>query len=143
MNYELKCATENDIPRLIDYELKTIFEYAENLTTEEVTDINEYVKNQVITKLENYKIIFNDNNEIGCLLITNNDDSISLDEIYLEKDYRNKGIGTKIIKKLISENKSVCLWVYKLNEKAISLYKKLGFEIIDETENRYYMKYNR
>ena len=143
MNYEIKSATENDIPRLIDYELKTIFEYSGKLTEQEKIEINTYVKNQVITKLENYKIVFNDNNKIGCLLITNNDDSISLDEIYLEKDYRNKGIGTKIIKKLISENKSVYLWVYKLNEKAISLYKKLGFEIIDETENRYYMKYNR
>lgn len=143
MDYELKCATENDIPRLIDYELKTIFEYAGKLTDKEIIEMNTYVKNNVPKKIENYKVIYIDNNKIGCFLITNNDDSISLDEIYLEKDYRNQGIGTKIIKKLISENKNVYLWVYKLNEKAISLYKKLGFEFIDETENRYYMKYNR
>jgi len=143
VNYELKSTNESDIPRLIDYELKTILEYADNLSENETNEINDYVKNNVKDKLLKYKIICNDNNKIGCVLITDNNDGISLDEIYLEENYRNKGIGTDIIKKLISENDIVYLWVYKLNTKAISLYKKLGFEIIEETESRYYMKYSR
>ena len=35
------------------------------------------------------------------------------------------------------------MWVYKENKKAISLYKKLGFCAIEETESRYYMKYSK
>ena len=66
-----------------------------------------------------------------------------LDEIYLEEEYRNKGIGTKIIMDILNNNDVVYLWVYKENEKAISLYKKLGFNVIKETESRYYMKYNK
>ena len=31
------------------------------------------------------------------------------------------------------------IWVYKENIKAISLYKKLGFEVVEETQTRYYM----
>jgi len=143
VSYELKKANESDISKLIDYELKTILEYADKLSENETSQINDYVKNQVTTKLEKYKIICSDNNKIGCVLITDNDNGISLDEIYLEAKYRNKGIGTDIIKKLISNNDIVYLWVYKLNTKAISLYKKLGFEIIEETESRYYMKYSR
>ena len=64
-----------------------------------------------------------------------------LDEIYVEQEYRNKGIGTDIIKNVINENDIIYLWVYKENVKAISLYKKLGFNVIDETDSRYYMKY--
>ena len=59
----------------------------------------------------------------------------------LSEEYRNKGIGTDIIKKVISNNDTIYLWVYKENLKAISLYKKIGFFVIDETESRYYMKY--
>ena len=46
----------------------------------------------------------------------------------------------KVFKK--SNNKNIYLWVYKENIKAVSLYKRLGFKIIDETESRYYMEYN-
>ena len=80
---------------------------------------------------------------IGCILLTNNDNGKLLDEIYLEEEYRNKGIGTKIIMDILNNNDVVYLWVYKENEKAISLYKKLGFNVIEETESRYYMKYNK
>ena len=77
------------------------------------------------------------------MLLTNNDNGKLLDEIYLEEGYRNKGIGTKIIMDILNNNDVVYLWVYKENEKAISLYKKLGFNVIEETESRYYMKYNK
>ena len=84
-----------------------------------------------------------DNDIIGCLLLTNKDDGKLLDEIYLEEDYRNKGIGTSIIKDILYNNDIVYLWVYKDNINTISLYKKLGFDVINETESRYYMKYNK
>ena len=64
-----------------------------------------------------------------------------LDEIYIEKDYRNKKIGTNIIKDILKNNDTVYLWVYKDNIKAIKLYKKLGFLIKEETDSRYYMEY--
>lgn len=61
----------------------------------------------------------------------------------LKKNIEIKGIGTKIIMDILDNNDVVYLWVYKENEKAISLYKKLGFNVIEETESRYYMKYNK
>ena len=41
------------------------------------------------------------------------------------------------------DNDIIYLWVYKENVQAISLYKKLGFNVIEETESRYYMKYSK
>lgn len=143
MNYEIKPATENDIPRLIDYKLKNIMMYADKLSDEELNKINKYVKTHIPMQLEDYKIINVKNNIVGCVLVISNVDGLLLDEIYLEGNYRNKGIGTDIIKKIILNHNSIYLWVYKLNKKAISLYKKLGFKIIKETETRYYMKYVR
>ena len=141
MNYKLVNVTKNDISKLIEYKLKSIFDYAENLSLEEINQINDYVKNDVPKELDNYKVICIDDKKVGCLLITNKDDGVLLDEIYLEEKYRNKGIGTSIIKEILSNYNIVYLWVYKLNTKALSLYKKLGFKIINETKTRYYMKY--
>ena len=141
MNYKLIKSSSKDIEKLIEYKKRTIFEYAKDLPDDEINKINNYVKNNVPKLLNDYSNIIVDNKVIGCLLLTNKDDKILLDEIYIEQEYRNKGIGTDIIKNVINENDIIYLWVYKENVKAISLYKKLGFNVIDETDSRYYMKY--
>ena len=140
MGYELVESSSEDIDRLMDYKKRTIYEYAKDLSENEINKINNYVENEVPKLLNNYSNIVVDNKIVGCLLLTPKDDGILLDEIYLEEEYRNKGIGTNIIKEVISNNDIIYLWVYKENVQAISLYKKLGFNVIEETESRYYMK---
>ena len=143
MNYELIKSSYNDIEKLIEYKKKTIFEYAKDLPDEEITRINNYVKNNVPKILDNYSNIVVGNKVVGCLLVVNKDDGVLLDEIYIEEQYRNKGIGKYIIRNVLKGSDVVYLWVYKENERAISLYKDLGFKVIDETEERFYMKYSK
>lgn len=142
MNYRVVKSSINDIDKLIEYKKRTIYEYADNLLADEIEKINKYVKNAVSKSLDNYVNIVIDNIIVGCLLVTRKDDGVLLDEIYLEEKYRNKGIGTSIIKDVLKNNNVVYLWVYKENKKAISLYKRLGFKVKEETDSRYYMKYN-
>lgn len=139
--YKLVKSKENDIERLIEYKKRTIYEYVENLSDEEINKINNYIPNIIPKIINNYYNIIVDENIVGCLLLTNKDDGKLLDEIYLEEQYRNQGIGTDIIKNILRQNNIVYLWVYKKNIKAIKLYKKLGFDIMEETDTRYYMKW--
>ena len=143
MDYKLIKSSNDDIEKLIDYKKKTIFEYAKDLSENEINKINNYVNNNVPKLLNNYSNIVVDDKVVGCLLLTDKDDGTLLDEIYLEEKYRNKGIGTNIIKEVINNNDIIYLWVYKENIQAISLYKKLGFVVIEETESRYYMKHSK
>ena len=53
----------------------------------------------------------------------------------------DKKIGTELIKGIQTKYSPVYLWVYKQNIRAYNLYKRLGFEIQQETETRYFMKY--
>lgn len=141
MKYELIKSSKQDIDRLIEYKKATIFDHAKDLSNEEIDKINNYVTSEVPKSIYDYCNIIVNNKIVGCLLLTEVDDGKLLDEIYLEEEYRNKGIGTNIIKNVISNNNIVYLWVYKNNIKAVELYKRLGFTIIDETETRYYMKH--
>ena len=125
-----------------EYNKKTIYQYANDLSKEEIDEINDYVNKTVPKELANYQNIIIDDKIIGCLLVTNYEDGKEIAELYLEEEYRSKGIGTDIITNIIKENNNIYLWVYKKNKKAISLYKRLGFIIIDETTSRYHMKYN-
>lgn len=143
MEYKLSTSSNKDINRLIEYKKRTIYEYAKDLSNEEIDKINKYVTSEVPKLINDYCNIIVDNKIVGCLLLTNKDDGKLLDEIYLEEEYRNKGIGTEIINDILNNNDIVYLLVYKENEKAISLYKKLKFNVIEENESRYYMKYNK
>jgi len=63
---------------------------------------------------------------------------VVLDELFVISEYRNQGISTQFINYLAQnkEYKIIDLEVFKENTKALALYKKLGFEIID----RHFMK---
>ena len=139
--YKLELSSKKDIDILIKYKLSSILEYASDLSNKELDEINTYVKDNVPNQINNYKLINIDGNIVGCILVENKDNGVIIDELYIEEKYRNNSIGTDLINNVISNNNIVYLWVYKLNVKAIRLYKRLGFKIIKETENRYYMKY--
>ncbi len=142
IEYSLKQATKKDIELLIKYKLSTILDYAKDLSKNELTKIKNYVSNNVPKEINDYKLVVVDDNVVGSILVSNYEYDILLDEIYLEENYRNLGIGSDLIKKVLNNNKIVYLWVYKDNIKALNLYKKLGFHILEETETRYKMFYN-
>ena len=122
--YKLVKSRESNIERLIEYKKRTIYEYAKKLSDEEINKINNYAENNIPKIIDNYYNIIVGENIVGCLLLTDKDDGKLLDEIYLEEQYRNQGIGTDIIKNILRQNNIVYLWVYKKNTKAIKLYKK-------------------
>ncbi|MEJ7698142.1 MAG: GNAT family N-acetyltransferase [Pyrinomonadaceae bacterium] len=80
-------------------------------------------------------------NEIdaGFLRVIKKETEILLASIRLLPEFQNRGIGTTIIKNLLNTSqKSVRLQVLKVNPARV-LYKRLGFEIADETETHFKM----
>jgi len=87
----------------------------------------------------------------GWNLIANHDDRIvghgavtpqSEDEpefvIFVHREYRDRGIGTELVKQVLAYTESmdyrnIVLDVAKTNQRAISVYESLGFDIVSET----------
>ena len=86
-------------------------------------------------------IAIDDNNIIGYIYIKlisidgiDNNKELLIDALYIEEDYRNKGIATSLISKVkeysINNNiKYISINVLDKNIKAKNLYNKLGFNI--------------
>ena len=141
--YELECATKNDIELLISYKLASILDYAKDLPEEEKEKIIIYVQSTIPKQINEYKIILINDKKVGCLLLEKYEDGVLLAEIYLDENYRGKGIGTNILNNILNNNFKVYLWVYKENIPALNFYKKLGFIIKKTTENRYFMQFDK
>ncbi len=67
--------------------------------------------------------------------------TFEIGNICVKLEYQNKGIETAVLKEIIFEHKeqNIKLQVFKINEKAIKLYEKMGFEKVNETETHYIM----
>lgn len=141
--YKLVKASKKDIPRLIKYKKDIIYMYSKDLVEDERNKIDEYAITSANEMFEDYYNIIIDDKIIGSILLKDMPQGKLIDEIYIEKEFRNNGIGTDIIRKMLENNRNIYLWVYKENKKAISLYNRLGFIIVDETDSRYYMKYDK
>ena len=141
--YKLVKASKKDIPRLIQYKKDIIYMYSKDLAEDERNKIDEYVITSVNEMFKDYYNIIIDDKIIGSILLKDMPQGKLIDEIYIEKEFRNNGIGTDIIRKMLENNRNIYLWVYKENSKSVLLYKRLGFIIVDETESRYYMKYDK
>ena len=99
-----------------------------------------------IDRNKNYTyIIIYENKKIGfyqCKLI--NKDTCYIENICIIPEYQGKGIGTKILSDIIEKYKEYNVEIqYFKNNPVGNLYKKLGFNIYDETEFHYKMKKTR
>lgn len=138
--YSIRKSNKKDADVIFSYSYKTYFQY-NDVDEEEKQILTSIIKHNINENIFNYNMIIMDNKIVGMYLFYEYNDGILLDDIYIEEEYRNKYIGSNIIKDL-QKNHIIYLNVYKSNKKAISLYEKLDFKIIDDKLNRYQMKSN-
>ncbi len=90
-----------------------------------------------------YRMIRNDR-VLGGMWVDQHADSHQLREIQIHPDHQNQGIGTLVVEDVIQtaqkEGKRLWLMVLRQNQ-AVTLYKRLGFTVIDKTETQYVMEY--
>lgn len=86
--------------------------------------------------------IFRDSQKVGYYRFHPVDEKMELDDTYIFQPYQNQGIGSEVIRKCIAEAGSpIFLYVFIQNTKAVSLYKKLGFQITETIKgSRYIME---
>lgn len=91
----------------------------------------------------NHDIILFDTTPIGRIYIDRGDEEIRLLDISLLSEYRNRGVGTVLMRNLLDETdrvaKPVRLYVYKMNQ-AVRFYERLGFQCVEDTGVHYFME---
>lgn len=117
--------------------------------------INTITELKPIGSRERYLFYLNDSRIVGITSVAHIEVSYHKGDIFLhsfevyEAQFRNRGIGTCFMKKILKElkrfeNGMVKLNVQRDNHIAIKFYEKLGFEITQEFTNFYEMgKYNK
>jgi GNAT superfamily N-acetyltransferase len=89
------------------------------------------------------RIIMLDGADIGWLQTITQDDELFVAQMYVDRPFQGRGIGTDVMKRLIGVAKqlkqTVRLNVVKINP-ARRLYERLGFRVTHEDDHKFYMK---
>jgi GNAT superfamily N-acetyltransferase len=89
------------------------------------------------------RIIVLDGSDVGWVQTIRKDDELFVAQMFVDGRFQRKGIGTKVMKRLISEatafNLAVRLNVVRINP-ARRLYERLGFRVTHEDDRKFYMK---
>jgi GNAT superfamily N-acetyltransferase len=92
-----------------------------------------------------HDIILFDEKPVGRLLSTRNEREVLCIDVAVRPECRSKGIGTVILKGMMSEAGEAAipfnLSVLKTNRKAIDLYQRLGFDFAGETVSHYLLQW--
>ena len=119
-------ATKSDIPNIRKWKLESI-----NQSVRNKPNVLKFIEKDCYDNLKNTKMILDGKDVIGILEAYYIDDGEwwYIGEIYIDEAHRGKGIGTSILKQEIKRHDRLILRVAKDNQKAIKLYRSLGFTI--------------
>jgi GNAT superfamily N-acetyltransferase len=95
--------------------------------------------------LDEVRIIVAGGGDVGYLQLGLGDDELLLRELHIDAPFQNRGIGTEILRRLLTEAKAagkpMVVAVVKLNP-ACALYERCGFRTFREDEHKFYMRNN-
>lgn len=89
------------------------------------------------------RVIVADTIDVGWLQIIPHDDVLFLAQLFVDRLFQGRGIGSAVMNSLIDEgtraSQAMALAVVKTNP-ALRLYRRLGFRITHEDDRKFYMR---
>lgn len=135
-------ATSSDIKHLYHLCKQLIDDY-ENIVSIDYEKVLIWIRKKIENSINEYTTVYADGQKVGYYHFYKNENAnYELDDLYIFSEFQNCGIGTTIIEKCCSSvDEPVILYVFIKNQRAVSLYKRLGFDIVETIkDSRYIMK---
>ena len=91
------------------------------------------ITNQIENENYSYYFIVENGENAGYFGVSDKSDYLFLSKLYISKDYRHKGLGTKTFEKIkqIAGGRKIQLTVNKYNSNTIKAYEKWGFKTVN------------
>ena len=142
MELTFRQAENEDAEHIFRFNKQLIFDY-ESLEDINLEKVLRWVQKKITSRIEEYAAIYADGKKAGYYhFFQNEEGEFELDDLYIFPEFRNQGIGSAVIRKCCSSVKEpVMLYVFIRNKGAVSLYKRMGFQVMETIKNsRYIMK---
>jgi ribosomal protein S18 acetylase RimI-like enzyme len=143
LRIDLRAATERDYAFAARLYVATMKPLLQKLEAWDAADLLGRFKSSF--DVARVRIIQVDGRDAGFLQTSETESEINLDQIHLLRSYRSRGVGSQLIRDLqraaAAKRKALALAVVHGN-RALGLYRRLGFRVLDEDPIRLYMRWH-
>ena len=109
---------------------KALIDRYEDLESIDYPKVLAWVRRKIDGNIESYTCVRCDGAKAGFYRTSIENSITELDDLYILPEFRNRGIGTFIVKKVCEESEfPVMLYVFNKNTGACALYERLGFRV--------------
>ena len=132
MELTFRKAGNEDAERIFQCNKELILQY-ETLEEINLDYVLSWVQKKISSRIDEYTVICAEGKKAGYYhFFRNEEGELELDDLYIFPEFRNQGIGSVVIKKCCTSVKEpVMLYVFTRNKGAVSLYKRMGFQVTE------------
>lgn len=91
-----------------------------------------WTRRKIESHISEYTCIFCNGEKAGYFRFVPCGEGMELDDLYIFPLFRNRGIGTRVIRQCIARGEPITLYVFTQNTGALRLYRRLGFQISEQ-----------
>ena len=144
MTLRFSPAQPEDLEGLYQLNRDLITEY-EDLDSIDFPLVLQWVRRNLEKNLPFFTRVLWNEQIVGYYCLTPSDGKAELDSLFVLPPFQNQGIGTQILRKCQEEvTTPLFLYVFRKNTRAVSLYQKMGFQIVQEVGiSRHIMEYQK
>ena len=135
MELRYEPATAADIDLIFDLNKQLICQY-EDLRAINLEQVLAWVMRKITNHIGSYTRILCQGELAGYYRLVPNGEEQELDDFYVLPEFQGKGIGSVVLRHCCDTEKTVMLYVFIKNQRAIALYQRFGFdksETVDAT----------
>ncbi|MDD5792974.1 MAG: GNAT family N-acetyltransferase [Erysipelotrichaceae bacterium] len=140
MELETKNIDYDDLDIIYGLAIDLVEQY-EDLSNIDYPKVKNWLRQKIVSCKDEYWAIYYQDKKAGYYHLSESDDMMELDDLYILKEYQGKGLGTAIINGIIKKHSTIFLYVFKKNKRAIALYERIGFRITRDLKTRLIMVY--
>jgi len=122
---------------IIFAQLKQLIGAYEDLHAISYDIVLDWCRSRIEERIDRYTCILANGERAGWYCLSPSDDGrMELDNFYVLYKYRNRGIGTAVLNRIIAEtDRPIFLHCYTRNTRALALYTRMGFRVTEQVGN--------
>ena len=141
MDLQYSKAEKDDVEIIYQFECELVDAY-EDKDAIAYDKVMAWIHNKISENIGEYTRVSLEGRPVAWFRFVPSEGRMEMDDLYVLPEFRNRGIGTKILEKCCSDTDlPVFLYVFRKNVGAVSLYERMGFRVIEEVgRTRYIMQ---